>query len=405
MSSESKLVLYTPNRMKGSKAEAETALFAPGEVDRAVKFLETAGAEYNVTPLVGLGALAKRLGVDTLFVKDESRRGSLKAFKLLGGAYAVANILCEKLGVNLGDVDFEYLKSAEVKGKLGDIVFAAASDGNHGKAVAWAASRFGHRAVVYMPKGTAADRIEAIESFGGTVVVSEYSYDWCVREVGRLADEKGWVVVPDTASEGNAQVSAWVMQGYSVMAREVAGQMGSSTPTHVFLQAGVGSFAGAITAALHGIYGERCPKIYTLEPHTAACFYRSGLRADGQPESVEGELDSIMAGLACGVPNPIGWKIMQCFADGFFSCADVLSANGMRILGNPLAGDERVVSGESGAIGTGFLEHVMTKRKDIADGIGLGKDSVVMLFSTEGDTDAKNYRDVVWHGKYPYNVK
>ena len=394
-------IKYTQNRIRSGELCAETALFSQDVVEKIYAFHSSMGDEYNETPLVSLPCFAARIGVSKYFVKDECKRGGLKAFKLLGGAYAVANCLCEKLDVRLEDVDFAYLQSKEVKQQLGDIVFAAASDGNHGKAVAWAANVFNQRAVVYMPKGTAKDRIDAIEQFGGTVVVSEYTYDWCVSEVGRLADEMGWDVVPDTASDGDEKVATWVMQGYATMAREAISQLGGAVPTHMFLQAGVGSMAAAMTAVFANHYGRRCPKIYTLEPHQAACFYASGLRDDGNAAIVEGDMDSIMAGLSCGVPNPIAWRILKNFANGFFSCSDVLTANGMRILGNPLNGDERIISGESGAIGTGFIEHVTKNQPDIAKQIGLDENSVVLVFSTEGDTDTQNYRDVVWYGKYP----
>jgi diaminopropionate ammonia-lyase len=333
-------------------------------------------------------------------VKDESKRGSLKAFKLLGGAYAVANSICRKLGVDITEVDFAYLKSAEVKEKLGDLVFAAASDGNHGKSVAWAANEFNQRAVIYMPKGTVQDRIDAIEQFGGTVVVSDDNYDWCVCEVNRLAAEKGWEVVPDTASEGDMQVPIWVMQGYATMGREAVEQLGDVMPTHLFLQAGVGSMAAAMAGVFINHYKEKCPKIFIVEPHQAACYYDSGMAGDGVARSVQGEMDSIMAGLSCGVPNPISWEIIRHFADGFFSCDDVLTANGMRILGNPLRDDPRVVAGESGAVGAGLIDEIIKRRPDIASQIGLDSSSRVVMFSTEGDTDTKNYRDVVWYGKY-----
>jgi diaminopropionate ammonia-lyase len=392
---------YIPNAMKNSVYTKETALFSKEEMEKVYRFHRSMGDKYNQTPLARLDALAASLGLGGLYVKDESRRGNLKAFKLLGGAYAVASSICRKLGVSITDVDFAYLKSDEVKRKLGDLTFAAASDGNHGKSVAWAAHEFNQRSIVYMPKGTVRDRIEAIERFGGTVVVSDDNYDWCVREVNRLAAEKGWEVVLDTASEGDAQVATWVMQGYATMAIEAIEQLGDVVPTHMFLQAGVGSMAAAMAGVFINHYGDKCPKIYIMEPHQAACYYDSGAANDGAARSVDGDMDSIMAGLSCGVPNPISWEIIRNFADGFFSCSDVLTANGMRILGNPLADDPRVVAGESGAVGTGLVDEIMKRRPDIAAEIGLNTSSRVIMFSTEGDTDTQNYRNIVWYGKYP----
>lgn len=394
-------VKFVPNSKKNGVYTKETALFSKDEVAKVYRFHKSMGDRYNQTPLASLDAFAASLGLGGLFVKDESKRGNLKAFKLLGGAYAVANSICRKLGIDIAEADFDYLKSSEVKQKLGDLTFAAASDGNHGKSVAWAAHEFNQKAIVYMPKGTVKDRIDAIERFGGTVVVSDYSYDWCVREVNRLAGEKGWDVVLDTASEGDVKVATWVMQGYSTMGAEAIEQLGGVLPTHMFLQAGVGSMAAAMAAVFINHYGEKCPKIYIVEPHKAACYYDSGVAGDGTARSVEGDLDSIMAGLSCGVPNPISWEIIRNLADGFFSCDDVITADGMRILGNPLKGDPRVVSGESGAVGTGLIDEIMKHRPDIAGQLGLDSSSRVIMFSTEGDTDTKNYRDIVWYGKYP----
>ena len=393
-------ILYVPNNNRTGEYNKQTALFTKESVEKAYNFHKSMGSAYNKTPLVELKALASDIGIGRLLVKDESKRGSLKAFKLLGGAYSVANCICDKLGLDIGDISFDYLKSDEVKQKLGDLVFAAASDGNHGKSVAWAAAEFNQKSIVYMPKGTVSDRIDAIEQLGGKVVISDYSYDWCVNEVNRLADEKGWEIVLDTASEGNAKVATWVMQGYATMGIEAIEQLGDIVPTHMFLQAGVGSMAAAMVGVFVNHYKEKCPKIYTMEPHQAACYYESGKKNDGSAASIQGDMDSIMAGLSCGVPNPISWEIIRNFADGFFSCDDVLTANGMRILGNPLESDMKVVSGESGAIGTGFVDHIMKSRSEIAKKIGLGKDSCVLVFSTEGDTDRKNYRDIVWYGKY-----
>jgi diaminopropionate ammonia-lyase len=392
-------IKYAPNTLKTGKLPPEAAMFSEGEIEKVVRFHRSMGEKYNETPLCALNAFAGRAGIKRFFVKDESRRGTLKAFKLLGGSFAVANCICDKLGVRLPDVDFDYLKSPEVKERLGDLVFAAASDGNHGKSVAWAAREFAQEAIVYMPKGTVRDRIRAIEELGGTVVVTDYSYDWCVREVNRLSAEKGWIAVPDTAGEGDAKVASWVMQGYATMAAEAIAQLGEIRPTHMFLQAGVGSMAAAMAGVFANRLKEQCPKIYILEPHQAACYYESGAAGDGDARSVEGALDSIAAGLSCGVPNPVSWKIIKSIADGFFSVDDALTANGMRILGNPLEKDPRVIAGESGAIATGLIDELMRNRPDLAKTIGLDDQSSVIAFSTEGDTDEKNYREIVWYGK------
>ncbi len=394
------IIKYIKNSRKNNQLNAETEIFSKVNTEKIHTFHQSMGVAYNVTPLEELSKLAKFIGVKSVFVKDESKRGNLKAFKLLGGAYSVASSICKKLGLDISEVNFDYLKSTEVKEKLGDLTFAAASDGNHGKSVAWAANEFNQSSIVYMPKGTVKDRITAIEELNGTVIVTDMTYDGCVSEVTKLGKVKGWEIILDTAAEGDPEVATWVMQGYATMAYEAYNQLKDNdvTPTHIFLQAGVGSMAASAMGVFINFTYPNCPKFYTLEPHQACCYYKSGLENDGTAKSVEGDLDSISAGLSCGVPNPISWEIIRNFAEGFISCDDTMAANGMRILANPLAGDKAVISGESGAIGAGFIEAVMKDK--LKDELGLNQDSVVLLFSTEGNTDTVNYREIVWYGKY-----
>jgi diaminopropionate ammonia-lyase len=397
-----KLMMFCENKMKNNELNEATALFDKTNSEKIHAFHASMGELYNVTPLERLSNLSKHLGVKDIFVKNESKRGNLKAFKLLGGAYSVASSICKKLGVDISEIDFNYLKSAEVKAKLGDLVFAAASDGNHGKSVAWAADQFNQESIVYMPKGTVKDRITAIEDLNGTVIVTDMNYDGCVSTVNTLGKEKGWEVILDTAAEGDPEVAAWVMQGYATMAYEAYNQLEDLNikPTHVLLQTGVGSMAASAMGVFVNFNYPNVPKFYTLEPHQANCYYLSGLQNNGEAVSVDGDMDSISAGLACGVPNPISWDVIRNFADGFISCDDNIAANGMRILGNPLPGDNHVTSGESGSIGTGFIDHAMKHEEEIQKQLGLDSSSVVLIFSTEGDTDTVNYRDIVWYGSH-----
>ncbi|QVK20938.1 diaminopropionate ammonia-lyase [Mycoplasmatota bacterium] len=393
-------IRYCKNEMKSDLLNEATELFSKKNTKKIEAFHKSMGELYNVTPLERLKGLANHLGIKELLVKDESKRGNLKAFKLLGGAYSVASSICKKLDLDISEIDFDYLKSDEVKKKLGNLVFAAASDGNHGKSVAWAANEFNQESIVYMPKGTVKDRVTAIEELGGTVLVTDMNYDGCVSEVNRLGKEKGWEVILDTAAEGDPEVATWVMQGYATMAYEAFNQLYELNlkPTHIFLQAGVGSMAASAMGVFINHTYPDCPKFYTLEPHQANCYYQSGMANDYKPRSVEGDMDSISAGLSCGVPNPISWEVIRNFADGFISCDDTLAANGMRILGNPLPSDNRITSGESGSIGTGFIDSVMKDK--LKNELNLDENSVVLLFSTEGDTDSVNYRDIVWYGKF-----
>lgn len=364
-------------------------------------------AGYQPTPLVSLPALAGELGIARLFVKDESHRFGLNAFKVLGAAYAMARHLCEKLGTPIEEVDFDTLRSAEARERIGPVTFVTATDGNHGRAVAWAASQLGQQAVVYLPKGTAAQRVAAIRETGAAAHVINGNYDEAVCLSEQMARERGWQVVQDTAWEGYTTIPQWIMQGYTTMAAEAIQQMEEQLPgkrpTHLFLQAGVGSMAAAVL----GYFAWRDPAGYPtaviVEPHAADCLYRSAAAGDGKPHVVPGRLQTIMAGLACGKPNPLAWEILHDFADVFASCPDDVAAFGMRILAAPAGSDERIVSGESGAVGVGLLASLMREEKwsDLRQQLALDADSVVLCFSTEGDTDREQYRRIVWEGAFP----
>lgn len=380
------------------------SLFTEAEI-KSVKRFHMAFANYRATPLISLSDLAKKMGVAKVFVKDESYRFGLNAFKVLGGAYAMAKVVCQKLGIDSNRIDFNVLKSSEVKNNLGQITFVTATDGNHGRGVAWAAKELGHKAVVYLPKGAAKRRVEAIKEMGAEVFVTDLNYDDAVSLAFQKAQEQGWYLVQDTAWEGYEEIPSWIMQGYTTMADEAVQQMeleGVEKPTHIFLQAGVGAMAGAVLGYCVNKFKGNHPKTIVMEPDKAACIFKSAVAGDGHPHGVSGDLDTIMVGLACGVPNPLGWKILRDFASAYVSCPDYVAARGIRILANPLGDDKRVVAGESGAVGIGLLSLLMEvpQLKGIKDKLGLNEDSVILFFSTEGDTDPVNYRKILWDGKY-----
>lgn len=380
---------------------ARYPLFSRNEADKALRFHASIPG-YKPTPLAHLDHLARVWGLKDIFVKDESRRFGLNAFKVLGGSYAVAQLVCEKLGKDISDVDFHYLVSDEVKKQLGDITFITATDGNHGRGIAWAAEMLHQKAVVYMPKGSAPARVKRIESHGATVVVTDLNYDDAVRLACDLAEKNGWYMVQDTAWEGYTKIPTWIMQGYMTMAFEAMEQLDGVQPTHTFIQAGVGAMAGAVLGALVEVYGKKAPTTIIVEPRNSACIYKSAKAGDGKPHAVTGQLHTIMAGLACGEPNPIGWDILKQSASCFMKVADYLAANGMRILSCPVLGDDRVISGESGPIGIGVLDLIMTDPNfaDLKAALGLDENSVVLLFNTEGNTDPDNFRQIVWYGKH-----
>lgn len=286
------------------------------------------------------------------------------------------------------------------------MVFVTATDGNHGKGVAWAAGQLGCKAHVYMPIGSSELRAEAIRAAGrADVRIMETGYDDTVRYAAEMAEKNGWFLVQDTSWNGYEEIPKYIIQGYTTMAEEAVLQMreaGFAEPTHVFLQAGVGAMAGGVVGYLTNRYAEKRPRFGVVEPESIACVYRSAQIDDGEAHPAEHVAPTIMAGLNCGEPCTVTWPILRDFADWYFTCPDYVSAYGMRLLAAPACGDIQVISGESGAVTTGLL-NVIAGRDEyhgLRTLLGLDENSVVLLFSTEGDTDPEHYRQIVYEGKH-----
>ena len=394
----------TERKQAGPKPEgASLDDFSPAEAARVLGFHKSF-REYEPTPLLSLGGLAADLGLGKVLLKDESKRFGLNAFKVLGGSYAIGRLLADRLGRPIEELTRDALASPAMRKEIGDITFVTATDGNHGRGVAWTAQQLGQKAVVFMPKGSAQVRADNIRATGAKCHITEYNYDDSVRIANDYAEKHGGLMVQDTAWEGYEDIPRWIMQGYMTLAVEALEQMrglGVDAPTHLFLQAGVGSFAGAALGSLASALGEKTPLTAIVEPQQAACIYKSMLAQDGKPHAVTGDMQTIMAGLACGEPSTISWGVLRDYAAASIVCPDHIAANGMRILAAPKPGDAPVVSGESGAVTTGVLEYLMTHPagRDMAARLRLGNDSKVLLISTEGDTSPEIYRDIVWYGK------
>ena len=369
---------------------------------RAVRDYHRSFPMYAPTPLARLPETARLLGLGDICVKDESYRFGLNAFKVLGGSYAIGQHLAGMLGLDMAQVTYDLLTAEETRQKLGDMTFVTATDGNHGRGVAWTANRLGQRSVVYMPKGSALERLENIRAEGSDASITDLNYDDAVRLADRQAKEKGWVMVQDTAWDGYEDIPSWIMQGYGTMGLEAYEQL-PWKPTHIFLQAGVGSMAASMAGLFASAYGAERPVVTVVEPNKADCVFRTAQANDGRLRFVTGDMDTIMAGLACGEPCSIGWDVLKDCADHFISCPDFVAAKGMRILGSPAGKDDRVISGESGAAAFGCVAQIMTDPElaDIRRKLGLDETSRVLFFSTEGDTDRENYRAIVWGGKHP----
>ncbi len=372
------------------------------ETARQVRAFHRSFPEYAPTPLVRLRELAAALGVAEFYVKDESKRFGLNAFKVLGGSWAIGRCIARKLGLEMDQVSCSALTSPETRAKLGDLTFVTATDGNHGRGVAWTAARLGMRSVVYMPRGTAPERLANIRALGSDAGITDLLYDDAVRLAARQAEEKGWILVQDTSWEGYEEVPGWIMEGYTTLGLEAAEQLGDTRPTHIFLQAGVGSLAGALAGFFTNYY-DKAPTLIVVEPHAADCLFRTAQAADGKLHSAEGSLSTIMAGLACGEPCSLAWEVLDRCAAHFLLVPDPVAAKGMRILGNPLGEDTRIISGESGASTAGTAAEILLNPAlaGLKERLGLGPDSRILCVSTEGDTDRANYRSVVWDGRYP----
>lgn len=362
--------------------------------------------QYQETPLVSLEELSKRLGVKGIYVKNESLRFGLKAFKGLGGTYAMFRILCRELKMDVEKADFRDFQEKEQRERAKKITFVTATDGNHGKGVSWAAGLFGCQAHVFMPKGSSEMRAEAIRSAGpATVQVTDKNYDETVQYARQMSEKYGWFLIQDTAWDGYEEIPLWIIQGYLTMASEAVKQLEErkTKPTHIFLQAGVGAMAGGVAGYLLHHYGKACPVISVVEPKEAACIFLSARENDGACHTVEGDPETIMAGLNCQTPCKITWPVLRDFSSACIVCPDFAAAHGMRLYAKPSGNDEPVVSGESGAVTLGAFALLMerTELKDVKKQLGLGADSVILLFNTEGDTDPVCYQNIVRDGAYP----
>ena len=343
---------------------------------------------YAATPLHDLPAIAAAAGVASVQLKDEATRFGLGSFKALGGAYAVAQVLGAELarrGVadHAGSGD---LVAGTWLDTTRDITVTCATDGNHGRSVAWGAQRFGCRCVIYVHATVSQGRADAIARYGAEIRRVPGTYDDAVRAAARAADENGWFVISDTSYPGYTTVPVDVMQGYRVMAEEALDQWHGAPPTHCFMQGGVGGAAAAVSVQLRARLTPR-PLFIVAEPDQAACLLASA--EAGEPVAIPGDLDTLMAGLACGEPSILAWQELSRAADAFMAIPDDAAVECMRLLAK-----QRIVAGESGVAG---LAAMLLAAADPAAraALNLTADSRVLLFSTEGATDPELYTRLV----------
>lgn len=370
------MVKIISNTNRGGAVNTSAYSFAATE---DIRRLHTSLDAYDVTPLIELKNFK---GVRSIFVKDEAHRFGLKAFKGLGGIWAVYRVISRELGLNNPTLEEIF----QHRDKLAEMTFVTTTDGNHGKGVSWAAGMFGCKAFVFMPRGTVEVRAQAIRDAGSaTVTITDLCYDDCVKYTARLAAENRWHLIQDTSWAGYEDIPAQIMLGYSTLAYEALRQMNYRRPTHIFLQAGVGSMAGAITAVFAEVFKDNPPRITIVEPVEVACFYETMRIGDGLIHSATGNGQTMMAGLNCATPCDLAWKILRRFAADAAVISDDIAADAMRQLA-----EHGIISGESGCAGFA-LANAALDSSDLRRALELNEDSIIFVINTEGATDPVNY--------------
>lgn len=351
--------------------------------DPAIPRFHASLAGYRPTPLHSLPALSRELGVGSIYVKDESQRLGLNAFKVLGASWAVHRF-------------FEANESSAS-------TLAAATDGNHGRSVAWAARQAGKRAVIYVPRHTVPARIAAIRAEGAKVVVVDGTFDDALRRAEEDSRANQWQVFSDTAYPGYMEIPAWIMDGYSTMFAEIDAQIGEELrrpPDVVMVQVGVGGLAGAAVRHFLDEKREQRPVLVSVQPDAADSLVESASSGDGEPHATRGNQDTMMAGLACGMPSLVAWPFLRCGVTLFLSVEDRFAAEAMQRLYSSAPGDPRIVSGEAGAAGLAGLIALCGAAEfaGARERLGISSRTSVLVINSEGDTDPANFAKVTGSG-------
>ncbi|MBM3583123.1 MAG: diaminopropionate ammonia-lyase [Alphaproteobacteria bacterium] len=372
---------------------AQKVVMDPAAVAEAVAEIRS-WPSYAPTPLHTLPGLAHSLGLGALWCKDEGRRFGLGSFKALGGAYAVFRHLAEtvrsRTGTRLPSVDLLAGRHAAI---TGTVTVTTATDGNHGRSVAWGASMFGCRCVIYMHEGVSEGRADVVRGFGAEVVRTPGTYDDSVRLCAADAARLGRQVISDTTFPGYTTIPCTVMHGYGVMVAEMAAQLpAGERPTHLFVQGGCGGFAAAVQGAFWSLWGSDRPRLVTVEPVNADCIWRSG--QTGRLTQTPGALDTVMGGLACGEVSAVAWPILETGTTAFLALGDDWAVEAMRRLAAGDGGDLVIVAGEAGAAGVAALLALAGDAGARAT-LGLDARSRVLTFISEGATDQAVWRSIV----------
>ncbi len=347
----------------------------------------TAWDGYAPTPLYDLQALATKLGLGSIHYKDEGPRFGLGSFKALGGAYAGLRVLQRELG---GDVTLADIRAGQHAAAVAGITLASATDGNHGRSLAWGAQRFGAPCQIYIHRDVSEARAQAMRDLGAVVTRIDGDYDVSVDQVRKDAEANGWFVVSDTSWEGYTQAPKDVMAGYGVMVHEII-QTLEQAPTHVFLQGGVGGLAAAVAAMLRQHWGADAPRVVVVEPELAACLFDSAKA--GELTNFPIVEETLMAGLSCGEPSGLAWEILREEASDCITIPESIVAPTMQILGRPMGEDALIVAGESAVAGLAAV--IAAASGALKERLGLTERARVLLIGSEGATDGEIYEQLM----------
>jgi len=388
-----KRFIYNPYRQ--AYPEWDERIRAPfGEHDIAA--VHRSLPEYRPTPLTSLPSLAGQLGGGAVPVKDESHRFGLKAFKALGSTYALYRLVRRHLEAAGRPCPPAESFFSEVKLPEDSFTFCTATDGNHGRGVAWAARKLRQRAVIYMPGFSVEARIENIRKEGAEVIVIDGGYDEAVRRCARDAENHGWQIISDTSWPGYEEIPRWIQAGYMTMFNEIH----SDPPVEVDLvivPAGVGALAATVSWYYNRVYPEPRPKLVSVEPIGSDCMLQSIASPNGEPLAMAEVRPSIMVGLTAGTPSQTAWPLVKQGYDLFMTVTDDSAREAMRLYYRPLTGDPQIISGESGAAGMAAL---LTLCRDPAftearRSLDLSAKTRVLLLNTEGDTDPEGFKKII----------
>ena len=321
---------------------------------------------YSPTPLISLNKLSKKLGLNKIFYKDESKRFHLKSFKALGGAYAVEKV---------------------TKGNK-EVVVSTATAGNHGRSVAWGSKKLGLKCKIFISEYVSEFRAEVMRSFGADVIRVKGNYDNSLKECIKQSKQNNWQIVQDVAWQDYKLVPKLTMAGYSVMMKEISEQINNQQISHIILQAGVGGMAAAMVAGI-ARYLDHIPKVIIVEPESAACVLES-IKV-GKIEKISIKKESLMGGMSCDEVSLVPWEILKNSISHCVTVSDNYISKTVKLLANSKLSNEKIVGGECSTPGIISLVG-LSNDAEIKKKINLNENSNVLLFGCEGDADEELYK-------------